>query len=109
MNKLSDSNPHELWEYILSQVELSVSPANFNTWFQSSSIVKIEDNIIYIGVPSQFFRDWYLKKFNSLLLKIIRSVSYEFRNIEYQIVKTKTQKITNQKMLELANQQWKFH
>ncbi len=92
MNKLSDSNPHELWEYILSQVELSVSPANFNTWFQSSSIVKIEDNIIYIGVPSQFFRDWYLKKFNSLLLKIIRSVSYEFRNIEYQIVKTKDTK-----------------
>jgi len=92
MNKLPDSNPHELWEYILSQVELSVSQANFNTWFQSSSIVKIEDGIVYVGVPSQFFRDWYLKKFNTLLLKIIRSVSYEFRNIEYQIIKTKDTK-----------------
>lgn len=84
MNRL---DPHELWEYVLTQVELSISPANFNTWFRDSQIVKIEDGIVYIGVPSQFFRDWYLKKFHTLLLKIIRGVSYEYRNIEYQIVK----------------------
>ncbi len=79
--------PRELWEEVLTQVDLSISPANFNTWFRESSIVKIEEGIVYIGVPSQFFRDWYLKKFHSLLLKILRSISYEFRNIEYQIVK----------------------
>jgi chromosomal replication initiator protein len=84
---MNRSDPHELWEYILSQIELSISPANFNTWFKDSAIVKIEDNIVYIGVPSQFFRDWYQKKFNSILLKIVRDVSFEFRNIEYVIVK----------------------
>ncbi|KND46877.1 MAG: chromosomal replication initiator protein DnaA [Parcubacteria bacterium C7867-004] len=84
MNRL---DARELWEYVLTQVELSISPANFNTWFRDSSIVKIEDGIVFVGVPSQFFRDWYLKKFNALLLKIIRSVSYEYRNIEYMIVK----------------------
>ena len=80
-------DPHELWERTLTQVELSVSPANFNTWFKDSAIIKIEDGIVYIGVPSQFFRDWYIKKFNTLLLKIIRDISYEYRNIEYMIVK----------------------
>jgi chromosomal replication initiator protein len=81
------TDPHELWEQVLTQVELSVSAANFNTWFRDSAIVKIEDGIVYVGVPSQFFRDWYTKKFNTLLLKIIRGISYEYRNIEYQIVK----------------------
>lgn len=81
------SDPHELWEYVLSQVELSVSAANFNTWFRESAIVRIEDGIIHIGVPSLFFKEWYIKKFNTLLLKILRGVSYEYRNIEYQIVK----------------------
>ncbi len=81
------ADPHELWEYVLSQIELSISSANFNTWFRESSIVKIEDGIVYIGVPSLFFRDWYLKKFNTLLLKVLRGVSYEYRNIEYTIVK----------------------
>ncbi|MFM2330678.1 MAG: chromosomal replication initiator protein DnaA [Candidatus Parcubacteria bacterium] len=86
-------NPRELWEYILTQVELSISPANFNTWFRNSFIVKIgEDGVIYIGVPSQFFKDWYLKKFHTLLLKIARDVSYEFRNIDYMIVKDERRK-----------------
>ena len=80
-------NPKELWEQVLTQVELSISSANFNTWFRNSFVVKIDDNIIYVGVPSQFFKDWYLKKFHSLLLKIVRDISYEFRNIEYVIVK----------------------
>jgi len=86
-NNIGRIEPKELWEQVLTQVELSISPANFNTWFRESSIVKIEEGIVYIGVPSQFFRDWYLKKFHSLLLKIIRTISYEYRNIEYQIVK----------------------
>src|SRR3989344_3217665 len=85
-------DPRELWEYVLSQVELSVSPANFNTWFRESQIVKIEDGVVHVGVPSQFFRDWYLKKFHTLLLKIVRGVSYEYRNIEYQIVKDERRK-----------------
>ncbi len=85
-NHMDTTNTREIWEYVLTQVELSISPANFNTWFKSSSIVKIDDNIVYVGVPSQFFREWYLKKFNTLLLKIIRS-KYDFRNIEYLIVK----------------------
>lgn len=87
------TDTHELWEQVLTQVELSVSPANFNTWFRDSTIVKIEDGIVFIGVPSQFFRDWYLKKFNTLLLKIIRDISYEYRNIEYQIVKDVARKV----------------
>ncbi len=86
------SDPHELWEYVLSQVELSVSAANFNTWFRESSIVKIEDGIVFVGVPSLFFRDWYQKKFNTLILKILRGVSYEYRNIEYMIVKDVSRK-----------------
>jgi chromosomal replication initiator protein len=84
---MNRSDPHELWEHILSQVELSISAANFNTWFRDSSIVKVEEGIVIIGVPSLFFKDWYIKRFNTLLLKILRNVSYEYRNIEYHIVK----------------------
>ncbi|MHB8913560.1 MAG: chromosomal replication initiator protein DnaA [Minisyncoccota bacterium] len=90
---MDKGNTKELWEHILTQVELSISPANFNTWFRNSFIVKIgEDGVVYVGVPSQFFKDWYLKKFHSLLLKIVREVSYEFRNIEYIIVKDEHRK-----------------
>ena len=91
---MDKGNPRELWEYMLTQVELSISPANFNTWFHNSFIIKIDENgVIHMGVPSQFFKDWYLKKFHTLLLKIARDVSYEFRNIEYLIVKDERRKV----------------
>jgi chromosomal replication initiator protein len=92
-NIMNKKDPKELWEYILTQVELSISQANFNTWFRNSFIVKIgEDGVLQVGVPSQFFKDWYLKKFHALLLKIVRDISYEFRNIEYLIVKDERRK-----------------
>lgn len=94
---MDKGNPRELWEYILTQVELSISAANFNTWFRSSFIAKVgEDGVLYVGVPSQFFKDWYIKKFHSLLLKIVRDMSYEFRNIEYLIVKDEHRKISKE-------------
>ena len=90
---MDKGNTKELWEHVLTQVELSISPANFNTWFRNSFIVKIgDDGVVFVGVPSQFFKDWYLKKFHTLLLKILRDVSYEFRNIEYVIVKDEHRK-----------------
>lgn len=90
---MDKGNPKELWEYVLTQVELSISPANFNTWFRNGHIVKIgDDGVLYVGVPSQFFKDWYLKKFHALLLKIVRDISYEFRNVEYLIVKDERRK-----------------
>ncbi len=101
---MNRSDPHELWEHLLSQVELSISSANFNTWFRESHIVKIEEGIVYIGVPSQFFRDWYQKKFHQLLLKILRAVSYEYRNIEYVIVKD-ARKPRTEKKREQNNQE----
>ncbi len=97
------TNSRELWEYILTQVELSISPANFNTWFQDSFIVKIDDGMVHVGVPSQFFKDWYLKKFHTLLLKIVRGVSHEFRNIEYQIVKDARRKVPKEIRIERPN------
>lgn len=100
MNK---KDPKELWEYILTHIELSISSANFNTWFRNSFIVKIgEDGVLHIGVPSQFFKDWYLKKFHTLLLKIVRDVSYEFRNIEYCIVKDEHRKLPRETKTSLG-------
>jgi len=94
---MDKENSRELWEYVLTQVELSISPANFNTWFRNSFIAKIgDDGVLYIGVPSQFFKDWYIKKFHTLLLKIVRDVSYEFRNIEYIIVKDERRKVVKE-------------
>lgn len=75
----------ELWENTLVELELSISPPNFNTWFRDTHIVRIEDNTVYLGVPSQFARDWLLRKFHKDILRSLRSHSENIRSVEYVI------------------------
>ena len=77
----------ELWSKALVDIELEVSKANFSTWFKNTKISKQEDGTVYIGVQNEFVRDWMSNKYNSMLLKTLRNLSEQIRNIEYVIVK----------------------
>ena len=77
----------QLWENTLIDVELNISKANFTTWFKNTHIVKQEDDIVYIGVPSQFVKDWISKKYHKFILKTLRGFQGNIRGIEYVIVK----------------------
>lgn len=77
----------QVWENVLVEIELSVSKANFTTWFKGTHISKIEDGIVYIGVPSQFYKDYLADKHHKDILRALRSALDEVRGIEYVISK----------------------
>ena len=47
----------KIWEKVLSDVEMSVSKANFNTWFKDTDIIKYENGTIYLSVPNEFVKN----------------------------------------------------
>src|SRR5581483_4557885 len=75
----------ELWENTLVELELSISKPNFSTWFRDTHIVRFEDGVVYLGVPSQFARDWLSTKFHKDILRSLRTLSESVRNVEYVI------------------------
>jgi chromosomal replication initiator protein len=75
----------ELWENALVELELTISKPNFNTWFKDTHIVRVEDGAVYLGVPSQFARDWLSTKFHKDILRSLRMLSESVRNVEYVI------------------------
>ena len=74
-NRIEHIDIKALWDNSLVNVELSISPANFKTWFRDTHIVSLEDGTITLGVPSVFVKDWLADKFNPLILKTLRSLS----------------------------------
>lgn len=84
---MSTMNTKELWGNCLSEIELSMSKANFTTWFKNTSIVKEEGGTLYIGVPNEFVKDWLVNKFHKLILKTLISHEEAVRGIEYVISK----------------------
>ncbi|MDQ5889573.1 MAG: chromosomal replication initiator protein [Patescibacteria group bacterium] len=93
----------QLWEQALSQIELSTSKANFGTWFKNTYIHKNEEGIIYLSAPNTFVKDWLRNKYHKFILKALRDISPEVRNLEYIIIrkddKTTTTEDSSQKNL----------
>ena len=79
-------NVKQLWDDALVNIELSITPANFKTWFRDTHITALEDGTVTLGVPSVFVKDWLADKFHTLILKTLREISPHVRSVEYAIV-----------------------
>ena len=75
----------QLWQAILGSMEISLSKANFNTWFKNTSIVERGADHIIIGVPTAFNRDWIAAKYHQEMLKALKSLAPEVKEIKYQL------------------------
>jgi chromosomal replication initiator protein len=62
----------ELWQATLSAIELSISKANFITWFKSTSILSNKDGHVVINVPNGFAKEWLENKYNVYILRALR-------------------------------------
>jgi len=76
----------ELWNKALAEIELSVSRANFATWFKSTKITGAEGGVVTIGVPNGFAKEWLENKYHKFILKSIRNMIPEVRSVEYAIL-----------------------
>src|SRR3990167_9371897 len=76
----------KLWDDALVKIELSITPANFKTWFRDTYILSLEDGTATLAVPSVFVRDWLQDKFQSMILKTLLDISPYVRSVEYEVV-----------------------
>lgn len=76
----------ELWQSVLSRIQLNISPANFSTWFRNTSIISKENGEFIIGVPNNFSKEWLEKKYNKLILNILQDLNERVRQVEYRVI-----------------------
>ncbi|MEX1028378.1 MAG: chromosomal replication initiator protein DnaA [Candidatus Paceibacterota bacterium] len=86
----------KLWSSVLVEIELSVSKANFNTWFKDTYILKQEEGVIYLATPNTFVKEWLSHKYHNFILRILRTLSPDIRSLEYVITKNQPKSRTAQ-------------
>lgn len=64
----------ELWKAVLGQIELSLSKANFVTWFKNTRVMSNQGGLVTIGVPNGFAKEWLENKYNLHILKALKSL-----------------------------------
>lgn len=79
--------PHneELWNLVLSELELNTTKASFITWFQYVYLTDFKDNLAFISVPDAFTKEWIENKFLKNILKILRNQVPEVKDIKIAI------------------------
>jgi len=76
----------KIWQAALGELELSLSKANFTTWFKNTFISSCQDQTVTIGVPNTFTKAWLEKKYHSRILKALQKITEnKIRNIVYQV------------------------
>ena len=86
----------ELWQAALAEIELdkNISKAKFATWFRNTSIFSQRDGGIVIGVPNAFSKEWLENKFNKLILRTLRGISPDIKEISF-IIESRKQAAVN--------------
>ena len=79
-------NKNELWQAVLGELELSLSKANFTTWFKNTFIIAEENDQVIIGVPNLFTQTWFEQKYHDLIIKTLKKITNNrIKNIIYKI------------------------
>lgn len=81
-----DKTYEAVWKKCLQIIKDNVSTQSFKTWFEPIKPVKLEEKILTIEVPSQFFYEWLEEHYITLLRKIIRNQLGNDGRLEYSIV-----------------------
>ncbi|HYC79803.1 MAG TPA: chromosomal replication initiator protein DnaA [Candidatus Binatia bacterium] len=76
----------QLWQAILGNLELSITKPNFTTWFKNTSIIEKSDTGIVVGVPNAFTKEWLQNKYHQEILKALKAIAPEIKEVKYQIV-----------------------
>lgn len=75
-----------LWQSALGELELTLSKANFTTWFKNTFISSFENGRVVIAVPNTFTRAWLEKKYHDSISKALRSIIQQpIREITYRV------------------------
>lgn len=87
----------ELWKAVMAEMEVTLSRANFTTWFKGTSLVANNHGSVLVSVPNGFIKEWLENKFNKQIFHIIRKHHPEVREIKYAIGNSHTESAIHKK------------
>jgi chromosomal replication initiator protein len=64
----------QVWRAALGELQVSLSPANYETWLRDTQLVDVDDNRFRIAVPNGFAKDWLETRYRSLISQTLARV-----------------------------------
>ena len=89
------NNSLSVWNNCVELIKKEVNDQAFKTWFEPIKPVKLENNILTIQVPSQFFYEWLEEHYVDILRKVIHNILGVTGKLEYSVIVDKGENDNN--------------
>src|SRR5512141_328322 len=67
----------QVWRAALGELQVSLSPANYETWLRDTQLLDVDEQRFRIAVPNGFAKDWLESRYRSLISQTLaRIVGY---------------------------------
>jgi chromosomal replication initiator protein len=75
----------QVWRAALGELQVSLSPANFETWLRDTQLIDVDEQRFRIAVPNGFAKDWLETRYRSLISQTLaRIVGYSVQ-VEFAV------------------------
>jgi len=75
-----------LWQVALGELELTLSKANFTTWFKNTFISAFDNGRVVVSVPNTFTKAWLEKKYHDAIVRALRAATNQnIREVTYRV------------------------
>lgn len=78
-------DPQQLWQYVLSELQTTLSKASHAMWLRDTFIADDTGDTIVIGVPSTFYLDWIRGKYHKHIADALRKQRPTLREVTYKV------------------------
>jgi chromosomal replication initiator protein len=75
----------QVWRAALGELQVSLSPANYETWLKETALIAVSDNRFRVAVPNGFAKDWLETRYRSLISQTLaRVVGYSVQ-VDFEV------------------------
>lgn len=75
----------ETWQAILGELEVVFSKANYSTWFHDTFILDMNPEIMIVGVPNNFVKEWLENKYYPQVFDALKKIHPELKSVKYKV------------------------
>ena len=90
---MQNLDPISLWDSVLTELQLVLSGANYQTWFKGKTrVLSVKDNVVEIGCSSPYNKTWIEERYLGQLKDIIDRVTERKNALTFSITSEVSQK-----------------
>ncbi len=80
-----NSQLNEIWQLTLNELSKDLNKPSFETWFNLTKPVSLENRCLVIEVPNDFTKEWFETRYRNQIIKALKEITDDDHRVSFVI------------------------